>query len=203
MLDISTNIFLEYYFFNYSSFHAQKPCQTSFCKISPKVHLIPENRADYSFTSNIHILSILYPKCMKFISIESSTSPLQISLRPYFHILSISTLNFHMNTIYPEWPMCTEQEISWVPLIQMSCTLYGIKLDSKWNNFYSFHFSRKRLHYNQNRATKWVTIFYLVNTSSKQIFHMTQLCTTITPRKFILFPWNFYSSKIIKSLTFF
>ena len=73
-----------------------------FSKTSQKFHFHSRNSADFSSTSNTHNLSILYPKCKKFISIESSKSPLQISLRPCFHILSVSTRKHHNNEICPE-----------------------------------------------------------------------------------------------------
>ena len=73
-----------------------------FSKTSQKFHFHSRNSADFPPTSKTHNLSIIYPKCMSFISIDRPTSPLQISLRPYFHILSVSTRKHHINEICPE-----------------------------------------------------------------------------------------------------
>ena len=96
----------------------------------------------------------------------------------------------------------TKQAITRVTNIQMSWTLYGIKLDSKWRNFHIQHFSRNSLHHSQKRARTQVKISVSKSYPQKPTFYKTRIYTSISPRKIILFPWNFYCRKLIKSLTF-
>ena len=97
--------------------------------------------------------------------------------------------------------MCTKQAISWVPLIQMRWTLYGIKLYSMWNNFHVQYFSRNKLHHSQNRATTQIKISVSKIISSKQAIYITRIYTGITLKPLDLTFWNFYRNSIIKFLT--
>ena len=105
-------------------------------------------------TFNTHNLNIIHPKCMTLKLRSSLLIYQQLLLRSFSQIIPFSTCKNVFLQTDPIGLACTKIAISWVPFIQMRCTLYQIKLDSKCNNFHSLHFSIRETYHSQNRAQK-------------------------------------------------